>query len=490
MNQSRLVKHLQSLPTRERDRFQQFVHSPYFNQHEKTVALLEVIYEAFETDNPELLDKKVVFHRLFPGKTFDDQPIHNLMSYLKKLYHRFLAVEHTEQQPYTEQLLTMEHAYDRHQFDLLLNRSRNLEKQLKKSAHRDNTYHFAQYKLHHLLGYYETIFVDRNNPKVLQRMMDYLDRYFIIEKLRNSCHLTANQLILNTEFDFSFLDELLTYLSAHWSKFESELSIRMYYHILLMLREEGETDHYSILKTILTEQSEALTPAESHDLYHFCYNFCIRQINQGLAEYQWELFELYQQGLDSRVLFKSGLLHEWDFKNVVTLGCGLKQFEWTENFIETYKEYLPELSRENAYKYNLAMLHFSKADYDKALQELLHVQFTDVNYHLSTNFLLLRTYYALKDTEALLSLIETLRIYIMRTKKLTTEKKRSYTNFLRFARKLVLLKHQAHTFSKAELKAKLNALSKQVENTELVMFRNWILQECAQDVGRPSSAAV
>jgi len=264
----------------------------------------------------------------------------------------------------------------------------------------------------------------------------------------------------------------------------------MYYHILLMLREEGETDHYSILKTILTEQSEALTPAESHDLYHFCYNFCIRQINQGLAEYQWELFELYQQGLDSRVLFKSGLLHEWDFKNVVTLGCGLKQFEWTENFIETYKEYLPELSRENAYKYNLAMLHFSKADYDKALQELLHVQFTDVNYHLSTNFLLLRTYYALKDTEALLSLIETLRIYIMRTKKLTTEKKRSYTNFLRFARKLVLLKHQAHTFSKAELKAKLNALSKQVENTELVMFRNWILQECAQDVGRPSSAAV
>jgi len=488
MNQSRLVRNLAALSPRDKERFQQFVHSPYFNQHEKTVELLEVIYQAFEKDSPELLDKKAVFRRLFPDQAYEEQPVHNLMSYLKKLYHRFLAVEHAGQEPYTEQLLTMENAYDRHQFDLLLNRAGQLKKKLKKSGRRDKTFHFAQYKLNHLIGYYETIFVDRNNPDVLQRMMDHLDRYYIVEKLRNSCHLTANQLILNTEFDFSFLDELLAHLQAHWSSYEQELSIKMYFHILFMLREEGDTQHYSMLKSILTEQSDGLSQAEVHDLYHFCYNFCIRQINLGVAAYQWELFELYQKGLDSRVLFESGLLHEWDFKNIVTLGCGLKQFEWTENFIETYRDFLPETSRDNAYRYNLAMLHFSKEDYDKALQELLHVQFTDVNYHLSTNFLLLRTYYALKDTEALLSRIDTLRIYIMRTKKLTTEKKRSYTNFLRFARKLVLVKHQAHTLSKDELKSKLHALSKQVESTELVMFRNWIIQECAPQVDSRSAA--
>ncbi|NBC08183.1 MAG: hypothetical protein GVY26_13400, partial [Bacteroidetes bacterium] len=109
---------------------------------------------------------------------------------------------------------------------------------------------------------------------------------------------------------------------------------------------------------------------------------------------------------------------------------------------------------------------------------LLVVQFTDVKYHLSTTFLLLRTYYALKDTEALLSLIETFRIYVIRNRKMTVEQKRGYTNFLRFAKKLVLVKHQASTYSKKDYVKELEELRGKIDDTENVINRYWLLEEC------------
>ena len=116
--------------------------------------------------------------------------------------------------------------------------------------------------------------------------------------------------------------------------------------------------------------------------------------------------------------------------------------------------------------------------YNDALSALLLVQFTDVKYHLSTTFLLLRTYYALKDTEALLSLIETFRIYVIRNRKITTDQKRGYTNFLRFARRLVLLKHHASTYSRKALDEELAKLAQKVESTENVINKYWLLDEC------------
>ncbi|MBK8703864.1 MAG: hypothetical protein IPN33_09695 [Saprospiraceae bacterium] len=116
--------------------------------------------------------------------------------------------------------------------------------------------------------------------------------------------------------------------------------------------------------------------------------------------------------------------------------------------------------------------------FSDVLSALLHVQFTDVKYHLNTTFLQLRTYYAMRDTEALLSLIETFRIYVIRNRKMTTNEKRGYSNFLRFAKKLALLKHNSSTFSKKSLKEKLDALSHKIETTENVINRYWLLEEC------------
>ncbi len=478
MEQSKIVQHIQELSSKEQERFRSFVHSPYFNQHEATIQLLELIMRHLSGSNGVILERKAVFQQLFPDQDYEEQQLHNVMSYLKKLYHKFLAFRHFEEEDLQEQLYTVEQAYAFNQHDLLSNRSKQLEKKLKKHPYRNSEYFHINYRFHNLLGFYSGNYVDRARSDAFQDMLDNLDKYYLVEKLRNCCHLTANSMLMNTRYQYGLFEELLTFLEKNWDAFQKERVIVLYYNILMSLRDEQNPVYYEKLKELLNTELDHFSRQEVNDLYGFSYNYCIRQINLGNSNYQRELFELYKEGLKKELLINNGLLSEWDYKNVVTLGCKLQEFTWTEHFINDYKEKLPASKRENAYKYNLANLFYNRKQYSEAQETLLQVQFTDVKYHLNTTFLLLRTYYAMEDTEALLSLIETFRIYVIRNRKMTSDQKKGYTNFLRFAKKLVLLKHHSSTYTRKTLREKIDKLYHKIEQTSNVINKYWLLEEC------------
>ncbi|MCB0609466.1 MAG: hypothetical protein H6562_14890 [Lewinellaceae bacterium] len=479
MESSKLVKFLADITPKERERFRQFVISPYINQHEKTTELMKIILDAIDRGTEKSLDKCKVFKKLFPGVKYDEQQLHNIMSYLKKLYHKFLAYEMFEQSDFQEELFALEAAFESNQFDLLKNRGKQLEKTLERHPHRDYKLFYANYKLNSLLAYYAGHYEDRSKSENFQQMLDNLDRFYLAEKLRHCCHLTANMMMMNTHYNFRLLDDILEHIRENWDEFQEVNAVIVYYTILMSLREDNNPEHYQTLKVILDTKIDSLSHTEQADLYTFLTNHCIRQINLGANDYHRELFQLYKLGLRTGLLLDHGLLSEWNFKNITVLGCSLKEYEWTEQFINDYKDKLPAKHRDNAFNYNLAHLYFNKKMYNEALDALLLVQFTDVKYHLNTTFLLLRTYYELRDTEALLSLIETFRIYVIRSQKISTDQKRGYTNFLRFAKRLVMLKHQSYTYSKQNLKDKLSDLHQKIDQTKNVINKFWLLEECA-----------
>ena len=294
MENSRLVRYIQEFPPKQREKFRQFVISPYFNQHQKTIELLEIILKEIDKSKPKL-SKVNVHRRLFPKVDYDEQQLHNVMSYLKRLYYRFLSVHHFEQQDFREEVITLEAAYENNQFDVLKNRGKQLEKQLKRHEYRDSDYFLADYRLHKLLGYYGAHYEDRSKSNVFQNMLDALDRYFIIEKLRNSCHLTANMIIQNTHYEFQFLDELLDHIAGKWKHYEKDKAVILYYTILMSLREETNQDHYLRMKNMLDQDVESLGPVQQEDLYGFASNYCIRPINLGQDEFRRDAFGMELQ---------------------------------------------------------------------------------------------------------------------------------------------------------------------------------------------------
>ena len=476
MESSKIVQYIFNFPQKQQTKFLQFVQSPFYNQHQPTIQLLEYILSQIGKKKKKL-EKEYVFKKLYPNKPYNEQRLFNLLSNLKKLLNRFQAAIYLEENPKMEALLCIETTYQNQQFDLMLNRAKQLEKNLEKKSDQDEHYYYLKYRLDYMLGYQKGIYADRSNSAPLQKMMHQLDRYYILEKLRHSCHLVANSMLMNTQYDWSLLDVIQNYIEQHQDLYRDDIAIWMYRTVLRSLRDSHNAEHYEKMKAYLHNQIDAFTVAEQEHLYLFSYNYCILQVNRGNTAYLEELFSLYQRGLTSKLIYNNGILSEWDYKNIATLGAKLKKFEWTEWFINNQRNKLAPTHRENVYQYSLAYLHYTKGKYREVLSNLLHVQYTDVQYHLSSSFLLLRTYYKMKDTEALLSLIETFRIYVLRNKQMTTDKKKGYFNFLKLVKKLVLLKHDYHAYSKTELKKKLEELHHQIDKTDNIINRAWLVEE-------------
>ena len=370
MLQSRIIKHISTLSSKDKELFRQFAHSPYFNQHDKTRELLDLILDKLES-SPKQLEKERIFKKLYPGQAYEEQQLYNLMSYLKKLFHRFLAQQHFEESPHMQKLFTLEASYKNHQYDVLTNRSKQLKKKLEKDPTRDSNYFFTNYRLNHLLGYYTTQYIDRSDTRALQSMLDYLEKYYIAEKLRNCAHLAANSIMMNTSYNFRMLEPVLDYLKENWEDYKDDTSIMLYYSALMSIRPGQTEGHYERMKKILSEDIHLLSDEDSRDLYGFAYNYCIQQINAGHSKYLQELFQLYKQGLRQElILDNKGMITEWNYKNIATLGARLKEFEWTEQFLHQYMEKLPPQRRENAYNYNLGNLYYNKKMYEEALSSV------------------------------------------------------------------------------------------------------------------------
>ena len=482
MQDSKLLKTLKKLDGKTRQRFKVFVNSPYFNQHDKTKQLLQYIYRHLDR-NEKKLDREITFAKLFPKEEYSEQLLFNTMSSLKKLLHSFLAQQQYEKEPFTSELDLIEYAYYNNQFDLLTNRAKHLDRQLENYPFRDSEHYYARFRYLNTMAYYQIHHEDRSKTELLQALNDQLDRFYLLEKLRHSCQMVTNQILINSKFEFSFLEEVLDFYQRKKEHFTDDLSIHLYYTILMSLRQDENPEYYQELKYLLKEKISQFSERERSDLYSYANNYCVRRINKGYRDFQKELFELYQEGLTNGLIFTNGLLNEWSYKNITVLGCILGEFEWTENFLETYRERLPEKPRENSYNYNMAHLNYSKRKYSEALDHLLLVRFSDVKYHLNYNNLLLATYYALGDTEALMSLLDTFRIYVIRNRKMTVDLKKQYTNFLRYAKKLTQIKQLPRSYGGSSKEEKFAALFLQIRQAENVVNRYWLENTCREEAG-------
>jgi hypothetical protein len=144
--------------------------------------------------------------------------------------------------------------------------------------------------------------------------------------------------------------------------------------------------------------------------------------------------------LDAGILFREGRLTQWDFKNLVSLGLRLEEFDWIKNFMEQYSDRLAPEHRENVRSFNQANLEFHLGNFDRTLSLLQEVEFTDVYYHLDSKALLLKTYYQTGEWDSLQSLIEAFKVYLKRNRAISEYQRTVYGNLVRFTATLLRYK--------------------------------------------------
>ena len=469
---NKITSTLQTFNKYELNRFRKFVDSPFFNENKILLTLLDIYSNNLKKNGEILHTKEKLWQLTFGSKTYNDTKFRRLNSDLLKLAEEFLVYIAFQENPSEHQNLLIREV-NRRSIDKLYNSTMKQAKVLQKNnGKRDARFYYDAYLLEVEQAAIQDKSFQRTDKINLDAIHNNLDYFYLSEKLKQFCSLLNYKEVVSIDFEPLLIEEVLDHLRHHM--YEHIPAIEMYHKILLCMRNEGEETYYHQFCSYLNDHTERFSVDESRTMYGFAQNYCIKKINTGHPHYLQELFKLYQTVLDKEIILNHGVLSPWDYKNIVTVGIRIEEFDWIENFLNQYKEALPENYRENAYTYNLAKLYFNKEDFTQVIRLLLAVEYQDVFYQLDSKTLLLKTYYELEEDEPLYALIDSFKVLLNRKKIVSSAYRTNYMNLLKHTKKLIDVRNGNPK--------KLAVLKADIEADGNVADLNW-LQKKMEELG-------
>ncbi|MBS1596516.1 MAG: hypothetical protein JST90_19550 [Bacteroidetes bacterium] len=471
MREPKLHQLLATMDAHELNRLSRYMASPYHCEDIRLRRFYAYLLPHYKAARPELPDRKKAWRAAHGAKAFSDIQYARLLSDMLKKAESFIAIETMRGEGADESYYMLQYYNKRgltanftDPYELALRR-------LQQYPYRDRDYYFHSFRLH---AQHNTFLENkklRTPEKNLKETIESLDMYYFISKLRYSAAVLHYRQFLGVDEELALLSDILRYLRGR----PPVPVVALYQHIILTLTEPADAAHYTQLKAVLFGQSKALQQDSQREGFAFALNYCIRRINAGDTTWQLELFTLYKEALKHGLMYDQGLLNPWDFKNIVTVALRVKEYKWTATFIERSLVKLRKGEQQNAYSFNMARYYFATGKYDKVLQLLQDVAYTDIFYLLDAKVTLMKTYYELGEYEPLLSLKESFRILLRRKKIISDQHRVNYGNFARLTMKL----YRADVKNKVQMAA----LKKAIDETTNVADRAWILEQYGQLVG-------
>ncbi len=436
MKDSHLVKVLKKLEKKEIRRLQEWVHSPFFNKNIKVQQLCKWLLAFFPAFDQKNCTREKAYEYIYAKQPYNAAQLNNLTSDLLQLLFKFLAYQNYQKNNAFEKICLMDELLAKDLPNSMVKIGKHFTKIKQHSTLEHSSSFFDNYLYYKQMDEYTLTQPTRNYNDNLQLKNNQLDLFYLATKLKIACDMASRNVVVQGNYEAHFLEEILARIDNNLALYQNYPAITVYYNVLKTIKEEENSVYYFQLKKILAENLVIFPKDELRILYDYARNYCIRKINKGNAEYYQEILNLYQFLLDKKIIFKNGFLTQWDYKNIVTVGVRLKEFEWTEQFIHQYKNQLPPHEQDNAFIYNLSSYHYECKNYKKSLLLLNEVKFTDASYYIGAKIIQLKSYYELEESDAFYALIEAFRIYLVRNRQLSDYRKRANLNFLKFVQKI------------------------------------------------------
>lgn len=414
---------------------EKFIASDFYSGNKVLLSLFKIIrkeHPKFESPN---LEKEKLFKKIFPGESYEESKLRYIFSDLAKLTEEFIVLKELGTDPVRKKLLLMDY-YLRNDLEKYFNQifEDSVKTQLKAPI-KDAGWFFNQYLLEEKAYIYSQYQKSRSLDNNLQTLVNYLDLFYVTNKLKHSGEMLTREMLLKVSYNKPLLDAIMAHIDS--GKFEGYTAVEVYHCIIKMHTTPDDEQYYKKLLALLEIHSSEFTREELVDLYVFAQNYCTNRINGGQTEYLSEVFFLYKKMIELDAIYENGYVRPNVFKNIVTVGIRLGEYEWIEQFIEEYKEKLDPKSRENAINYNMAWLEYARKDYKKALRFLATADMMDVFYQLGAKCLLLKIYYETQEVDAFYALTESFYVYLRRNTLIADFQKDVHLSFIKFIKQLM-----------------------------------------------------
>ena len=471
MKKSKLIDLFEALEPNEYRFFFDFVCSPYYNKDTNIIALAEYLIKVARKGFPDTsLAVEKVWMAVFPSLPLDEKKLSYLNSGLLHLGESFLAQRAIEADGEVIRLYQLEACLNRGLDKSWRSILRKVEVQLARRSKQTLQRLHQWFRFQNLQQKAYTRLGDRKPPPYLQPTVDALDSYYFARKLQLNCEMLNYQRLANATYIFRFADEGDRRLIGQLPNSElAQLHAKAYE----LLQTENREDLFVAFIDQLSSTKALLARSAFTYLYVQGINYCVRQIRSGYRAFIPMLQECYREGLRNGYLLENGSLSPGTYKNILKLGLGLGEIDWVNEVVEKYTKLLMPGTQSDAYHFNRAEIAYYQKEYPAALSFLQQTEFNDVHYAIGAKSMLCKIYYETEETEALLALLFSFNLYLLRNRLIGQSTKEAYRNFIRFTKQLERAKHK-EAFGK---------LKHKVIDCKALSDRNWLMKQIEKKYG-------
>lgn len=371
MKNGKLFILLKALKPEEWKGLRKMVDSPIYNTNKTLITLFNQLRSQRGDFDSSQKGKEQLFKRIWPGKSFDNYKIHRLFTQMTQVVEEyFLLLEQRGNE--LERKKRLLNIYGKRNLISFFERAaKDLKTELDVFPFRDLEYYQDQIMLN------EAIYFHPLNDKYdlkdgsLDRLINSLDYYFILAKMRYGLSLKNRERILAKPGKWRFMENLQ---KEERLEFIKEMPLYQLYQKAFALLGEDGIAHFKTYELQLFENITILGK-DRKILFFSGLNFINRQVNKGLSTFSDKALEWYQFGLHNGLLIENEKMNEVTFGNIVVFGCRQKRFDWTKDFINSYQHLLDASQRMDIVTYHLGLWHFYQQDFENAFSVLLNYTF-------------------------------------------------------------------------------------------------------------------
>lgn len=463
MHNSKLFQLLRTLEASEIRWLYKFLKSPYHNSNPQYTRLFEYIKKCYPDLEHKKLDKKVAFGKLYPKEEFDPQKMRKLMHELAVLVEEFLVIHAIKNNPFKHRKFFIAELGKRNHYKAFEKETNTLLHELEQKEQRSEDHFLERYQLRKQLFAHPLTVRGQEGRDKLLRLSEELDHYFFLQKLITSVALKSNTKIFSSDLELSFVDKVLEKLEAKQQ--EISIDIGLFKDLNQLLNNKGDTISFTEVKQKYVIQRRYLDNYLSKTTLNFLLNFAVGKLSKGETDLIEDQFELYKIGLKDGFLIQNDRITDKTFSNIIVCGAYLKEYKWTEEFIDNYGVFLDKILRTEIISFNKANLNFKQQKFKEAIEILNRTDFKKILYLINARMLTLECYYECLCTDdsyydLLMSQIDAFEKFVHRQNNLSNLKKESYLNFAKALRKITKQKFNNQSNQGLEMISSMSVVMK------------------------------
>lgn len=476
------IEILKSFNKTELKKFGSFIKSPYFN----TSKQLEKIFEAAAKAHPDFAGKTLefenMFRKLYPNEEYNEKRMKNLYSEFSNLLKKFIGIEH----------LSIEKSeLDIHIAEALSKRDLNrisdkvIAKSLKDND--DGLLSIAErfnylYKMNftHLANLEnERLHSSSEHRKTDIELMENLNIFWFMNICQQSFYDIMNQNIFKSEPNPALkeiinaidAEKILSYFTRTNHDYASYLKIHylFYYYSLNDITEEK----YAEFKKEILGIIHKVRKAEQ-------VQFIIRLIHMIIAKLVAKNQIYYDDVIEFAELFNTLKIYPDEklvvfnlgtFQDIFITAMSLKKFDWAENFVNEYINYLSKDERENTENYCKGILSYNRGKYADSLGYLSKLKLVGISEKINIRFYFMMNYIELESYETALSSLYSFRQFVADTTEIPAMFADGINETLKYFAEIIRSREKGE---KAD-----EFIVKEAQSKKSFFFRGYILEKLA-----------